>query len=104
MLTIEDPRRIELETAGLEPMARAVGIAQARDHAEQLLATVPDMRHRRRISAALAAILATAGDLASSIDHYQARSMTCEPAPVTADDGRSPAVSDGALHRCLAAG
>ena len=44
MLTIEDDRRIELETACLEPMARAVGIAQAREHAEQLLATVPDMQ------------------------------------------------------------
>ena len=104
MLTIEDPRRIELETACLEPMARAVGIAQARDHAEQLLATVPDMRHRRRISAALAAILATAGDLASSIDHYQAADDPAQPAPVTADDGRSPATIDDALHRCLAAG
>ena len=86
LIEADDPRRLDLEVACLEPLARAGNIDAARSRAEALLVAFPDPEHRRQIHGGLAAILATAGDLAASTEHYRAVS---EP---------------DSLHRCLAAG
>ncbi len=86
----DDERRVEVEVACLEPLARAGDIAAARNHAEALLATFDRAEHRQQIHAGLGAVLATAGDLTSSSRHYQEAGITGER-------------SDG-VTRCLATG
>jgi len=108
LLAVGDARRADLEAACLEPMARAGGIEVARSHAEDLLVTSADAEHRRRIEVGLAAILATAGDLASSTEYYgdALGDGTDDDERDDLNRGSSPSAvrGDAALHRCLAAG
>src|SRR5262245_37510102 len=78
-MSAQDSRRLPVEVACLEPLARAGNVAAARDHAESLLAGFPAANDQRRIHSAVAAVLATAGDLSSSTRHYVAAGITDSP-------------------------
>jgi len=67
---LDDDRRLDIEVACLEPLARAGDIDVARARAEALFASARDEEQRQRIHAGFAAVLATAGDLTSSTRHY----------------------------------
>ena len=119
LLAHDDPARLEIDVACLEPLARAGSIGVARERAEQLLAAHPDQEERRSIHAGLAKVLATAGDLRSSMTHYEASSAvggasggdasSRDSAPDTSNERPMvddlPSVrNDEQVDRCLAAG
>lgn len=72
LMAVGDARRIDAEIACLEPLARAGDIDIARRRADELLVTFSGDEAHHRIHAALGAVLATAGDLRSSAQHYAA--------------------------------
>jgi DNA-binding NarL/FixJ family response regulator len=72
LMAADDTRHIAAEIACLEPLARAGDIEAARRRANELLATFTGDDAHQRILTALGAVLATAGDLRSSAQHYQA--------------------------------
>lgn len=89
-----DPRALGIEVACLEPLARAGNIIAARARGEALLARTADAADRRTVERGLAAVSATAGDLARSTELYRAAAD-----PEGRPDGE---VGDEALRTCLA--
>lgn len=83
-------RRLEIEVACLEPLARAGDVNAAQAHAQALLISFDRPEHVREIHAGLGAVLATAGDLNASTRHYRDATAV--------DHGRAE------LTRCLATG
>ena len=87
MIEDDDGRRVDIEVECLEPRARAGDVTAARSHAEALLGRYADEMARQRIHAGLAAVLATAGDLTSSSQHYR--------------DAAVAGATDGVVSHCL---
>lgn len=100
----ENPRRLDIEVACLEPLARAGGIDEARRRAEVLLARFHEARDRGLIHAALGAVLATAGDLSTSTTHYRAalRPVDRSPAAIDATGAATSCDPNNAVRQCLA--